>query len=183
MIQIEDVIEGCRNGDKAMQKELYDRYNRRFYALCRRYASDEESAREILVDGFITIYKKIDGYRGEGSFEGWMCTIFLRTAIAYYRDYVRRRDTIKPIEDVEYEQRCDIAQQIDIRDALIAALRKLTKRERIVFNLIAVDEYTMKEVGDELGITESTAKSHYYNAIETLRKILIKRLGPHYLNN
>lgn len=181
MIQIEDIIEGCRNGDKAMQKELYERYNRRFYAFCRRYASDDESAREILVDGFITIYKNIDNYKGDGSFEGWMCTIFLRTAVAYYRDIVRRRDTIKPLGDVECEQRCDIAQEIDIRDALIEALRKLSKRERAVFNLVAVDGYTMKEVGDELGITESTAKSHYYNAVESLRRILTKRLGTNYL--
>ena len=70
MIQIEDIIEGCRNGDKAMQKELYERYNRRFYAFCRRYATDDESAYEILVDGFITIYKNIDNYKGDGSFEG-----------------------------------------------------------------------------------------------------------------
>ena len=55
-----------------MQKELYDRFSARFYALCCRYAPDDDIAKELLVDGFMTIFSEIGNYRGDGAFEGWM---------------------------------------------------------------------------------------------------------------
>lgn len=181
-MNLDTVIEGCRQGSRAMQKRLYETYSPRFYALCRRYSADDEEAREILTEGFITVFEDIGLYRGEGSFEGWMQTIFLRKAVSLYRDKKRRGRYFEPLEDSDYEGKyADLAEQIDVRDAMIEVLQKLPKSERAVFNMVAVEEYTFEEAGEELGVSASTVKSRYYRALQTTRRLLTKRLGKEFL--
>lgn len=181
MMNIDSVIEGCRKGNRAMQKVLYDTYSPRFFAVCRRYAADDEEARDILVDGFIAVYECIEKYKGEGSFEGWMHSIFQRTAIAYYRKNLRIQKTFSSMDNVEYPDTGNVIHQIDIRDALIEALRQLPDEERIIFNLVAVEEYSFVDAGEATGIAVSTAKSRYYRALQKVQNILKSRLGDHYL--
>lgn len=183
MINLESIIEGCRTGNKAMQKELYERYSGRFYALSRRYSDDEETARDILVEGFLKVFENIDKYSGSGSFEGWMSTIFLRTAIMFHRKKMLRKRFIVPLENDNYVRQANIIEQIDIRDALIAALRELGKRERTVFNLVAIEGYSLSEVGKEMGMPEASAKTLYYRARQTLQKLLTKSLGHTYIKD
>jgi RNA polymerase sigma-70 factor (ECF subfamily) len=184
MISLETVIEGCKQGNRAMQKELYDRYSSRFYALCRRYTNDTESANEILTDGFIDVFSEIGNYRNEGSFEGWMQTIFLRKAIRFYHANHRRQQTFKQLDSTEYDGGyADIATQIDIREALLVALRNLSNEERMVFNLVAVEDCSLKEAGKMMNIPVSTVKSRYYRALQTVRERLTKQLGENFIKN
>lgn len=183
MINLESIIEGCRTGDKAMQKELYERYSGRFYALSRRYSDDEETARDILVEGFLKVFENIDKYSGSGSFEGWMNTIFLRTAIKFHRRKMVRRRYTEPLGNDEYARPSNIIEQIDIRDAMVAALRELGQRERKVFNLVAIEGYTLSEAGEEMGMPEASAKTLYYRARQTLQKLLTKSLGHTYIKD
>ena len=166
----------------AMQKRLYEEYSPRYYALCRRYSADDEEAREILTEGFISVFEDIKMYRYEGSFEGWMQTIFMRKAVKMFRDKKRRQRYFEAIDDIDYEdERVDIVEQIDVRDALVAALHRLPKDERVVFNLVAVEEFTLPEAAEELEVSVSTVKTRYYKALQTVQTILKRRLGNEFL--
>lgn len=181
MTALEDIIVGCKNGDPAMQKELYDRFSPRFYALCCRYAPDEYVAREMLVDGFTTILSEIGNYRGDGVFEGWMRVIMFRTIVADYRRNRRHRKAV-PIEEVNdaVASTREPDGNIDIREALPKALQCLNEKERKAFNMVAIDEYTFREAAELTGMPESTVKSQYYNAREKLKKKIVKIMGRDY---
>ena len=71
--------------DRRMQEELYRRFSPRMYAVCLRYAGNAEEAEDILQEGFIKVFKKLDSFRNEGSFEGWIRRIFVNTAIEHFR--------------------------------------------------------------------------------------------------
>ena len=81
----EQLIEGCRKGDRRAQKELYDTYARKMLGVCLRYVDDRETARDLLQDGFVKVFSNLDAYSGSGSFEGWMRRIFVNTVLAYFR--------------------------------------------------------------------------------------------------
>ena len=55
-----DLINGCMEGNRRMQEELYRRFSPRMYAVCLRYAGNAEEAEDILQEGFIKIFKKLD---------------------------------------------------------------------------------------------------------------------------
>lgn len=77
------LIEGCRNGERLAQKELYETYSRKMMGVCLRYVSDRETARDLLQDGFVKVFTSMDSYSGLGSFEGWMRKIFVNCALEY----------------------------------------------------------------------------------------------------
>lgn len=146
-----------------MQEELYRRFSPRMYAVCLRYAGSAEEAEDILQEGFIKIFKKLDSFRGEGSFEGWIRRIFVNTAIEHFR----RKRYLQPV--TEKEENSIEGKSLSALDGLaekdiLALVRQLSPGYRTVFNMYVVEGYTHKEIGDMLGISEGTSKSQLSRA-------------------
>ncbi|TMI68797.1 MAG: sigma-70 family RNA polymerase sigma factor [Bacteroidetes bacterium] len=146
-----------------MQEELYRRFSPRMYAVCLRYATSSEEAEDILQEGFIKIFKKLDSYRGDGSFEGWIRRIFVNTAIEHFR----RRRYLQPV--TEKEESTVEGKYLSVLDSLaekdiLELIRQLSPGYRTVFNMYVVEGYTHKEIGDMLGISEGTSKSQLSRA-------------------
>ena len=74
-------IELCKKGDRSAQKALFDLLAPRMFPVCIRYVGDREVAQDLLQDGFVTLFSKLDSYKGEGSFEGWARLIFVNTSL------------------------------------------------------------------------------------------------------
>jgi RNA polymerase sigma factor (sigma-70 family) len=158
-----DLIGGCLNGDRRMQEELYRRYSPRMYAVCLRYAGSSEEAEDILQEGFIKVFKKMDSYRGDGSFEGWMRRVFVNTAIEHFR---RRRYLMPVTEKEENSVAGNYNSALDDLGAkdIMALVQDLSPGYRTVFNMYVVEGYTHKEIADMLGISEGTSKSQLSRA-------------------
>ena len=150
-------------GNRRMQEELYKRFSPRMYAVCLRYAGSSEEAEDILQEGFIKIFKKLDSFRGEGSFEGWIRRIFVNTSIEHFR----RKRYLQPV--TEKEENTLEGNSLSALDGLaekdiLGRVRQLSPGYRTVFNMYVVEGYTHKEIGDMLGISEGTSKSQLSRA-------------------
>jgi RNA polymerase sigma-70 factor (ECF subfamily) len=158
-----DLIVGCLQGNRRMQEELYRRFSPRMYAVCLRYAGNAEEAEDILQEGFIKVFKKLDSFRSEGSFEGWMRRIFVNTAIEHFR----RKRYMMPV--TEREENTFEGKYLSVLDDLaamdiMALVQELSPGYRTVFNMYVVEGYTHKEIADMLGISEGTSKSQLSRA-------------------
>jgi RNA polymerase sigma factor (sigma-70 family) len=158
-----DLIRGCMESDRRMQEELYRRFSPRMYAVCLRYAGNAEEAEDILQEGFIKVFKKLDSFRNEGSFEGWIRRIFVNTAIEHFR----RKKYLLPV--TEKEENTIEGKYISVLDELgakdiMALVQELSPGYRTVFNMYVVEGYTHKEIADQLGISEGTSKSQLSRA-------------------
>jgi RNA polymerase sigma-70 factor (ECF subfamily) len=168
-----DLINGCIEGNRRMQEELYRRFSPRMYAVCLRYATSSEEAEDILQEGFIKIFKKLGSYRGDGSFEGWIRRIFVNTAIEHFR----RRKYLQPV--TEKEENTIEGKYLSVLDELgekdiLELVRQLSPGYRTVFNMYVVEGYTHKEIGDMLGISEGTSKSQLSRAKVILQDMVKK---------
>ncbi|HMT74131.1 MAG TPA: sigma-70 family RNA polymerase sigma factor [Chitinophagaceae bacterium] len=170
-----DLINGCIDGNRRMQEELYRRFSPRMYAVCLRYAGNGEEAQDILQDGFIKVFKKLESFRGDGSFEGWIRRIFVNTAIEYFR----RKKYLTPVTEKEentiegnYTSALDDLGAKDI----MALVQQLSPGYRTVFNMYVVEGYSHKEIGDILGISEGTSKSQLSRAKVILQDMVRKHL-------
>lgn len=158
-----DLLRGCLDGDRRMQEELYRRFSPRMYAVCLRYAGKAEEAEDILQEGFIKVFKKLDSFRGDGSFEGWMRRIFVNTAIEHFR---RKRYLIPVTEKEENTlegKYTSVLDELGAKD-ILALVQELSPGYRTVFNMYVVEGYTHKEIADMLGISEGTSKSQLSRA-------------------
>lgn len=163
MIQDSDLIQGCLQGNRKMQQELYERFAPKMYAVCLRYAGTATEAEDILQEGFIKVFKKVGSFRNEGSFEGWIRRIFVNTAIEHFR----KKAYLQPI--TEWEETTVEGKYLSILDELaeqdiIGLIQKLSPGYRTVFNMYVVEGYTHREISELLGISEGTSKSQLSRA-------------------
>lgn len=167
-----DLIRGCIEGDRRTQEELYRRFAPKMYAVCLRYAGDGDDAQDILQDGFVKVYKNLDRFRGEGSFEGWVRRIFVNTSI----EHLRRKTHLKPIAEKEentipYKENT-VLDNLGEKD-ILKLVKQLSPGYRTVFNMYVVEGYTHREIGDILGISEGTSKSQLARARMILQDMVI----------
>lgn len=170
-----DLINGCIEGNRRMQEELYRRFSPRMYAVCLRYAGMAEEAQDILQEGFVKVFKKIETFRSEGSFEGWMRRIFVNTAIEHFR----RKKYLQPVTEKEentlegnYLSVLDNLAERDILDLV----QQISPGYRTVFNMYVVEGYSHKEIAEMLGISEGTSKSQLSRAKVILQDLVRKFL-------
>lgn len=121
-------------------------------------------AEDILQEGFITLFTRLDSYKGEGSFEGWARKIFVTTALMS----LRKKDALKMSDDLETVRgmKTDITSQIQnigYRE-LMKMVMTLPPGFRTVFNLYAIEGFSHKEIGEMLGISETTSRTQLSRA-------------------
>ena len=158
------LIESCREGDRAAQKVLYERLAPRMFPVCIRYIGDREAAEDVLQDGFVTLFTRLDSYKGEGSFEGWARKIFVTTALME----LRRKDALKMSDELDMvrgmkSETVSQLQSIGYKD-LMNLITQLPPGFRTVFNLYAVEGFTHKDIGEMLGISETTSRTQLSRA-------------------
>jgi len=148
------------------------------FGVCLRYAGNYDDAQDILQDGFIKVFEKIDQFGFKGAFEGWMRRIMVNTALEKYRSnyqVINIHDNVKEINN-EYAE--DFSTDIDARE-LIKFIQELSPKYRMVFNLYAIEGYSHKEISNMLGITEGTSKSNLSRA----RDILKEKVNKYYMKS
>lgn len=166
---LEHIINGCIAGKSASREMLYRMYSSKMWGVCLRYARDKDEAKDILQDGFIKAFEKINQFEGRGHFEGWLRKIMINTALAEYRKkrYLNIESVYSSNKDEESFERIegDIA-----ADELLEIIKELPSQYKLVFNLYAIEGYSHKEIADLLSISEGTSKSNLSRARDILQK-------------
>jgi RNA polymerase sigma-70 factor (ECF subfamily) len=171
----EELISACRKGDARAQKLLFTKFGPKLFAVCHRYSNSEESAQDMLQDGFVKIFEKLISYKGEGSFEGWMRRIMVNTCLDEIRRSKKHQNNVD-IDDFSYSLTNNetVLDELAAKD-LLKILQLLPIGYRTVFNLYVIEGYSHKEIADELDITVSTSKSQFSRAKAILREIIEKQ--------
>ena len=171
MMSDEELVQRCINKDAVAQEYLFKRFSGKLLGLCSRYCDSLEEAEDVMQDGFIKIFQKIESFRNQGSLEGWMKRIMVNTALDAFRKNKNSRFSID-IETIEYPSaNHSVTDSMEARD-LMKVIQSMPTGFRTVFNLFAIEGYPHKEIAQMLGITESTSKSQYSRARAYLQKIL-----------
>lgn len=166
------VVKALRNRDSKMQRQVYDKYSSRMLGVCIRYLGDQMTAEDILVEGFLKVFDKIDQYKGEGSFEGWVRRIMVNESLGYLRQR-KRLVEIPMLDEVQgiADNNARIDQSLEVGE-LMHMINTLPLGYRTVFNLYAIEGYGHAEIAQMLGITESTSKSQLHRARALLQQLV-----------
>lgn len=172
MLSENELIDGCRKGDRAFQKAMYERYCRKMLVVCLRYSKTTAEAEDILQEGFVKVFNALKDFRQESKLETWITRIMVNTAL----NAQRRKLYLYPMVDV---------QEIDVPDTelsvsgihfnqLLEMIQTLPHGCQIVFNLFAIEGFSHKEIAEKLGISEGTSKSQFARAKSLMQAKLLK---------
>ena len=160
-MSLEKLLKGLIKEKPKAQAELYTLYSRTLFGVSLKYSRNYEEAEDNLQDAFLTIFKKIQQYKGKGSFEGWLKRIVINTALQRYR----KQQVFEIVNEQQIEQEEVTVDTEDISlQFLLKIVQELPDRYRLVFSLYVLDGYPHKEIAKMLSISEGTSKSNLARA-------------------
>jgi len=144
------------------QQMVYVKYAPKMLGVCRQYIRDLQHAEEIMLNGFLKVFTKIEKFESKGSFEGWIRRIMVNESLSF----LRLKKRLVFIEDDSYFEE-EVVLEIE-EDETVSALQNLVDNLKtdlkVVFNLYVVEEYKHKEIAEMLEITENASKLRYRKA-------------------
>ena len=166
------LIEECRNGSSKAQFRLYDQYSMAMYNLAYRMMNNREDAEDILQEAFVDCFSNIATFRFESTFGAWLKRIVVNKCINQLRKKkidITFYETLPPVAAEENEE-----PEWDTGE-IFRSIEKLPDGYRIILTLYLLEGYDHVEIGQILGISESTSKSQYSRAKEKLKSLLSKK--------
>jgi RNA polymerase sigma factor (sigma-70 family) len=165
------LIAMCISGNRKSQKQLYEMYCAKMFAVCLRYEKNQMDAEDVLQEGFVKVFNNLHRFRNEGSFEGWVRRIFINTSIEHLRRKQLRVTDLQLAGSKIKDSQPTGLENLYEKD-LIRTAMELSPGYRSVFHLYAVEGYSHKDISRKLGIVEGTSKSQYTRARAILRKAI-----------
>lgn len=139
------------------------------YAVCLRYARHRSEAADLLQEGFIRVFGKLDSFRMEGSLEGWVRRIMVHTCINHYRTKAFQNERFG-LEHMPEGVAEPVAVEHLGAEELLALVRELPDGYRMVFNLYAIEGYDHAEIAEMMGCMEGTSRSQLAKARRMLQQ-------------
>jgi RNA polymerase sigma factor (sigma-70 family) len=178
----EKLVEECLKGKRHASKMLYNRYAVKMLGVCMRYVKKQDEAEDILQEGFVKVFTHLDTFKNTGPLEAWIRRVMVNTALLQIRNRIKPEIekevnlfySISENEEVENESCWETITSEELFNMILS----LPDGYRTVFSLYAIDEYSHKEIGTLLGISENTSKSQLSRARILLKKMIEKNHKP-----
>ena len=168
----DELINGCRKGQRVYQYDLYQQYSKRMMSVCLRYSKSTQEAEDTLQEGFVKVFQHIQEFKKQSQLDTWITRIMVNTALNMNRKKLYLFPMVDVTETTLTEQSDNLGSLAF--EQLVNMIQSLPHGCQLIFNMYAVEGYTHQEIADLLGITEGTSKSQYARARELLRKQLLQ---------
>lgn len=166
-----DLVEGCRKQDASMQRAFFDQYAGKMMSICRRYTTSRMDAEDMLQDGFVRVFERIDQFKGE-SVEAWMRSVFVNLCLSHWRKNKRVFLSTDGLLETEPGPVENGLQNLQIQD-IQRLIDQLPEGARIIFNLFAIEGFPHTEIAVMLNITESASRAQLTRARQLLQRKLL----------
>lgn len=168
----EELVKGSLERDRFLQEMLYRKYADAMYNISLRYAKDVDEAADILQEGFIKVYAKLEQHDKDKSLGAWIKKIIINTAITKVKKVAAERDRL-----IQYSnERIVDDQNEDIKSERSIELKKkiecLPNKAQLVLKLYFLEGLAHKEIADLLKISVGTSKSQLSYAKKILQQNL-----------
>lgn len=168
----QQVITKAKQGHRDAQEWLYNQFSKAMFNICLRMIGNRNDAEDVLQDVFCIAFKSLHQLKESNHFGGWLKRITVNECIRFSK----KQFYWDGWEDERFEHLADEDEEhwwqgINLQ-AIHSAIKQLPDGCRQVFNLFALEDYTHKDIAQNLGISESTSKSQYYRAKQLLKQKL-----------
>lgn len=158
------LVKKCVDGDQLAQRLLFEKFASKMLGVCLRYAKNREQAEDVLQDGFVKVFTKLEHFKGGGSLEGWIRRIMVNTSLDQIRKNSKFQDNV-PMDQMDYKIELNsFIEEGLMEEELLKLINSMPIGYKTVFNMFAIEGYSHKEIAEQLEISENTSKSQYSRA-------------------
>jgi RNA polymerase sigma-70 factor (ECF subfamily) len=162
------LLKGCQQNDIQSQEQLYKLFYPDMIKICYRYTKDADNAGTIYNNAMLKIFKSIGNYREEGKLAGWIKTIVVNCSI----DFCKQQQSFTQLNNYQHGEEASINPEVFNTVSgkeIQQMIKQLPGATAMVFNMYLYEGFTHKQIGEQLGISDSTSKWHVSEAKKLLK--------------
>ena len=164
--------------NRKAQKLLYEKYSPKMLSLCAYYIKDLQKSEEVMLNGFLKVFTKLDQYKHQGSFEGWIRKIMVFECISH----LRKSNNLIFTDEIEYFEKV-VDNEIELKIALEdlqTYINALPEGCKVVFNMYVIEGYKHAEIAEILNVSIGTCKTQLYRARKALQEMIYSHQKKYY---
>lgn len=173
------LVHRLRRSEESAFQDLMRYFGRRIHRTAMRILKEEESAKDALQETLINIHRSIRNFRGEAQLSTWINRITVNVCLEMIRKNKRHANRVDEdvsdwtnLEDTLFRDPYTQVRQNEIRERVVRALDRLSKKHRVVVRMHDLEGFTIKEIAEQIGVAEGTIKSRLFYGREELRHAL-----------
>lgn len=174
---IEELITLCKENNQKAQFEIYNRYCKTMYNIAYRIVKDEHFAEDVMQEGFLIAFTKINDFKQEVAFGAWLKRIIINYSIDFYKknNLFKTEDFEKTFHKLE-ESENDWVEKLDFNDLkvkqILDVIQSLKYNYSMILTLFYIEGYDQEEISEILKISYANCRTTLSRAKENLRKKL-----------
>ncbi|WP_396183864.1 RNA polymerase sigma factor [Flavobacterium sp.] len=175
---IEHLLSLCKQKNQTAQFEVYQRYCKAMYNVALRIVKDEHFAEDVMQEGFLRAFLKLDDFKNEVTFGAWLKRIIINYSIDFYKknSFYNHDDFETKVFKIEQKEETDNSDYSTLKVREIhAAMNELNENYRLILNLILIEGYDYEEVCEILNISYANCRTTFSRAKESLKTKLEKK--------
>lgn len=181
------LVQRVLDGEQLAFTVLMRRYNQKLYRLARAIVRDDAEAEDALQDAYLSAYRALHEFRGDASLSTWLSRLVINQCLTRKRRHERRQSVIPMVPSPADEELDQVAgddsgapdaatDRVQMHSLLERKIDELPESFRAVFVLRSVEELTVEETADCLGIPAETVRSRHFRAKGLLREALAREI-------
>ena len=170
------LVEACKAGDRKAYNEIYNSYSKAMYNISYRMMNNAEDARDMLQEGFIDAFRRIESFRFDSTFGAWLKKIVINKCINALE---KRRIVWEDTEIVDENTSDNDNESINEEELQLSvekvkkAMNRLPEGARVIFSLYLLEGYDHTEISEILHISESTSKTQFMRARQMVKEFIL----------
>ncbi|MEY8868793.1 RNA polymerase sigma factor [Gaetbulibacter sp. PBL-D1] len=173
MFQVE-IIEKCKQNNRAAQLQIYNQYCDGMYAVAMRFVKDSMEAEDIVQEAFIKAFAKLHQYKAEVTFGAWLKRIVINKSIDLLKS---KKQHLLQLEEVHLKVVDDNDDNWFVEDTITLeevkeAIKKLPEKYKYVVMLYLVEGYDHQEISEILSISEVASRTQLSRGKVKLKELL-----------
>lgn len=185
------LVEACRKGDRQAFHDLYERYERKVYAVAYGFLRNPEDALDVVQEAFIKVYRYLPNFEGQSSFYTWLYRIVANLCIDHMRRNTRKRD-VEFDDKLRHDGEQDLPAEFmpisalgnpgeavenkEILAAVEASLEHLSDKHRAVIVMRELQGFSYADMAKAMNCSKGTIMSRLFHARRNMQKLLRERL-------
>ncbi|MGQ4277009.1 RNA polymerase sigma factor [Pseudidiomarina sp. E22-M8] len=171
----ERLVKRALENNKQAWLQLVKRYEALVFNYALRMSGSRDDAMDLMQDVFMSLFRNLQGWRGESSFKNWLMTIAHYRCIEHFRrrkDYADDYDFEQQSSDSDWHDPEAVYQGQQQTHILVAAMQKLPLEQRLVVELKFFQHLKLQQISVQLEVPLNTVKARLYKAVETLQTLV-----------
>lgn len=171
-------VQQVLSGNASAFSYFVETYQHMAITIAYRICGNMQDAEDVVQESFVKAYRNLHTFRRESKFSSWLYRIVYNTAITHFNAPVWKYESDTPLTDLSLQSDFDVESKIAETEQAVMitdVLEEMSKSDALLLTLYYLEDHSVKEVAEIIGLNESNVKVRLFRARQLFKQLWLRR--------